>query len=358
MSGGRVSCGRIAVISAAVLLAGCGARHGAATPANQVELAGCHMTVHLLAVDPDRVRGLVPARYRLGTYAAGDRATLTFWVMACDAVRMGASRPHPAILSLVGAQVRSPLTPSVAAGPARFDHYLLFAQANDPALVRALRGAGLPADLVRGMRFSRRREAVADVPWRRGAYQVRVHGYGSEVRHDHDNSYWHDGRAGASRLEVRLYGATDRACAEPCRGSGVVAEHGPIARLLDATLAGPPYAAIDHDRIATGDATVLGPRPLPRQAGFLGLEGVAAARGVRVTRVLPGEPAARAGLRGGPRGDVILAVDGRPVRDFRQLLRLVRERLPGDRARLRIVRRGARRTIVATLGQRPPGAPG
>jgi len=70
-------------------------------------------------------------------------------------------------------------------------------------------------------------------------------------------------------------------------------------------------------------------------------------RGVAVQAVIPGSAAARAGLRGadlerGRLGDVILAVDGRPVRSLADLaLELERVGI-GRRARLEILREGRR----------------
>jgi hypothetical protein len=350
--------GRTAAVVAAVLLAGCSAHHDVspARAAAEVQLAGCHMTVHLFAFDPMRIRALVPARYQLGTYASGNRATLAFWVVACRSIRVGTRPARPGALSLVGAQVRSPLAPQGPAGPAAFDHYLLFAHSDDRELVRALRAGGLPADLVRGIRFTRRRTALAGVPWRRGAYEVTVRGYGYDPPHDHDNSYWHDGRAGTSRLEVRFYHATDRSCAE-CRDASVSARPGsPIAGLLGASRLTQPYVAIDHNRIAAGDATLYAPQRLgvapDRAPAFLGVEGMGVAppgRGVRVTKVLPGEPAADAGLRP---GDVILAVDGAPARTAPGLMAVVSGNVPGARVAVAILRDGARRTLWVTLGDR------
>ncbi len=73
-------------------------------------------------------------------------------------------------------------------------------------------------------------------------------------------------------------------------------------------------------------------------------------RGVAVQAVVPGSPAARAGLRGtdldrGRLGDVIVAVEGRPVRSLADLaLELERVGI-GGRARLEILREGRRLTV-------------
>jgi hypothetical protein len=388
---------RLVALAAALTVAGapgCGAAGGGRVARvgshGQVALGGCHMTLDVFAADRAGIRALVPSRYRLGSYAGEGRATLAFWVISCDSSRIGSERARPLVLSLVGAQVRSPVNPVAPVAPATFDHYLLFAHSSDKALVERLRGVGLPADWVPGMRFHRGRVAVASVPWSRGPYVVRVRGNGYEQPHDHDNSYWHDGPGGTSRLEVRFYRATDRGCSD-CSDAGVfTSSRSPIARLLGASSFTRPYVAFDHNRIASGDVAVFAPRRfpfrVPRPAGFLGVEGVTiddslvqktkhtgtpvpAVAGVLVTTVLPGEPAAIAGVRGGHLtpvspgpglgvdesigGDVILAVNGASVHTIPALVALIAGMRPGTQAKITILRNGAHKTIVATLAEQP-----
>jgi S1-C subfamily serine protease len=79
--------------------------------------------------------------------------------------------------------------------------------------------------------------------------------------------------------------------------------------------------------------------------------------GVFVLEVEPGSAAERAGLRparltreGGVQvGDVILALNGRPVRRVADLLAALDERAPGETARLLLLRDGARLEIAVTL---------
>ena len=78
-----------------------------------------------------------------------------------------------------------------------------------------------------------------------------------------------------------------------------------------------------------------------------------------------GSPGARAGLRGGQStetfsgvtvtrgGDVIVAFDGRPVKSADDVVRFVSEKLPGEVARLTIVRGGKQRIVKVRLGARP-----
>jgi S1-C subfamily serine protease len=88
--------------------------------------------------------------------------------------------------------------------------------------------------------------------------------------------------------------------------------------------------------------------------------------GAVITSVRPGSPGARAGLRGGTDerdfngvaftygGDVLVAVDGSPVRGANDVVRTVSERLrPGQVSTFTIVRDGTRRRVRVVLGTRP-----
>ncbi len=87
--------------------------------------------------------------------------------------------------------------------------------------------------------------------------------------------------------------------------------------------------------------------------------------GAVVDRVEPGTAAERAGLRAGVAerflgeevtrgGDVIVAIDGIPVRGGGDVVRIVGERLrPGASARFAIVRDGKRRIVPVRLDRRP-----
>jgi 2-alkenal reductase len=88
--------------------------------------------------------------------------------------------------------------------------------------------------------------------------------------------------------------------------------------------------------------------------------------GAVITSVRPGSPGARAGLRGGTEerdfngvtftfgGDVLVAVDGRPVRSASDVVRVVASRLrPGQVSRFTIVRDGRRLPVRVLLDDRP-----
>jgi S1-C subfamily serine protease len=74
-------------------------------------------------------------------------------------------------------------------------------------------------------------------------------------------------------------------------------------------------------------------------------------RGVRVTEVYEGGPAARAGLEP---GDVIVALDGAPIRSAQALTRALARLDPGDRIELELIDTVGPRRAQVTLG-RPPG---
>jgi serine protease Do len=70
--------------------------------------------------------------------------------------------------------------------------------------------------------------------------------------------------------------------------------------------------------------------------------------GVGVASVARNGPADRAGLRS---GDVITEVDGRPVSSIKELRRLVREKKPGEKSVLEVVRNGGRYSATVVLSE-------
>lgn len=100
----------------------------------------------------------------------------------------------------------------------------------------------------------------------------------------------------------------------------------------------------------------------PQLAEKLGIE---VDRGAIVGKILPGGPAADAGLRGGDRevifqgggysagGDVIIEVDGEKVERPEDLGRIIARLEPGDTVPVEVVRDGRTRTIEVKLAERP-----
>ena len=83
---------------------------------------------------------------------------------------------------------------------------------------------------------------------------------------------------------------------------------------------------------------------------FLGVGTVPGNGGVLVKRVQRGSPAVHAGLRP---GDLIVSLDGRPVRDPSALAAAVGEHRPGQTVNVGYVRHGAHVTATATLARHP-----
>jgi 2-alkenal reductase len=80
--------------------------------------------------------------------------------------------------------------------------------------------------------------------------------------------------------------------------------------------------------------------------------------------VAGGSPAEEAGLQAGDQitsvrnlyagGDLIIAIDGRPVRRFDELLAyLITHKAPGETVNLTVLRGGEELEIALTLGKRP-----
>ena len=118
-----------------------------------------------------------------------------------------------------------------------------------------------------------------------------------------------------------------------------------------------------------GDLVQMGHAYRP-QLGFSGVEidtalarlfGLPLERGYLVQEVLPGSPAALAGLRAGGRlvvtgdrvyalgGDIVTAVDGRPVRGAGDVARRLLEARPGEVLRLEVHRSGQTREVLIPL---------
>ena len=94
--------------------------------------------------------------------------------------------------------------------------------------------------------------------------------------------------------------------------------------------------------------------------------GYTVTRGALIDRVEDGSAAKRAGLHAGSSeirlngqviragGDVVVAIDGAPVRSASDVVRIVSSRLlPGEQARFTIVRDGTRLVVPITLSERP-----
>ncbi len=100
----------------------------------------------------------------------------------------------------------------------------------------------------------------------------------------------------------------------------------------------------------------------PQLAEHLGLD---TDSGALISDVVNGSPADDAGLKGSTGedtfqlqqvktgGDVVLAVDGKPVLENNDLSKLVAVHKPGDKVTLQILRDGDKQDVEVTLGSRP-----
>jgi len=78
--------------------------------------------------------------------------------------------------------------------------------------------------------------------------------------------------------------------------------------------------------------------------------GMTAPRGTFVDEVLHATPAYNSSLR---KGDLIVAVDGKPVRNGRQLSRIVADTKPGDLIKMTVLRGKESHTIDVIIGKSP-----
>jgi len=79
-------------------------------------------------------------------------------------------------------------------------------------------------------------------------------------------------------------------------------------------------------------------------------QGMGEQRGAIISDLAPGGPSQRAGLAP---GDVIVGINGRPVKTSSELTREVAKARPGDSLRVDIIRDGKRRTVEIKSGTRP-----
>jgi serine protease Do len=78
--------------------------------------------------------------------------------------------------------------------------------------------------------------------------------------------------------------------------------------------------------------------------------GVAHGTGVVISKVTQGAPAARAGLLD---GDIVIAVAGRPVKDARDLQKIIASLPAGKPVELDVLRDGSRKTLSVTIEEQP-----
>ena len=91
---------------------------------------------------------------------------------------------------------------------------------------------------------------------------------------------------------------------------------------------------------------------------YLGVESAPASptspNGAQVTRAVPGGPADKAGIK---RGDVIVRIDGKAIRDPTDVAAAIAGKNPGDTVSVEVQRSGLTEGIDVTLGTRPARTP-
>jgi putative serine protease PepD len=110
---------------------------------------------------------------------------------------------------------------------------------------------------------------------------------------------------------------------------------------------------IADEIIASGSAThsFIGIQAQPLAASATGQGGQGA--GLWIVSVVPGSPAASAGLQ---EGDIIRTIDGNPATSTDQVMAVSLTKRPGDRVEVGYERDGRQATATITLASRPPAS--
>jgi Do/DeqQ family serine protease len=102
---------------------------------------------------------------------------------------------------------------------------------------------------------------------------------------------------------------------------------------------------VEHGEVQRGRIGIMGQPLTPDLAKAFGLKDT---RGAVVTRVLPGSPAEKAGLKS---EDIIIEANGKPIADFLQLRNIVGLLRVGDKVELRVLRDGKPRKLTVVVGK-------
>jgi serine protease Do len=126
----------------------------------------------------------------------------------------------------------------------------------------------------------------------------------------------------------------------------VIAVHSRIGNSLTTNVHVPVgYYRSGWDRLARGEAWGLQPGIGP----FIGVTGSPQPDDPRIVQVHPGSPAERAGIKP---GDIVTRFDGRPLDGFDELIRAIREKKPGDKVKIEILRASRTLKLDLVIGSR------
>jgi S1-C subfamily serine protease len=128
------------------------------------------------------------------------------------------------------------------------------------------------------------------------------------------------------------------------RGGGTTLPAATVERVVAQLLAG---GRVRRGWLGVGTQVVRLPEPTRRQ---LADEGTEQEQGLMLVSLAADGPGERGGLL---LGDVVLALDGRPVRDVDDVLAALGPDTPGTVVRARLLRAGELRTLPLTVGEPP-----
>jgi photosystem II stability/assembly factor-like uncharacterized protein len=111
------------------------------------------------------------------------------------------------------------------------------------------------------------------------------------------------------------------------------------------------FAIVDCEKIGMGTP----PKKVAQAGAYLGFQGEDANPGVKLSTIVDGAPAAKAGLQ---IDDVLQAIGKKEIKTYDELVEDLRARNPGDKVTLKVKRDNQIKEIEITLGERTPAGKG